>query len=105
MRNGHEVVALANLHPQINDHSKDSTGVVSDHEQDINSFMYQTVGHNIIHLYAECLELPLYRQPIRGTAIDARKSYSAPTAFLAEGNVGCVSCTLHLHAKTALKDD
>lgn len=49
----HEIVALANLHP-------------AGDEDDIDSFMYQTVGHNVMPLYAEALQLPLYRAPILG---------------------------------------
>ena len=44
---GHELVALANLYP------------VEDKEMD--SYMYQTVGHEIIEKVAQCLEKPLYR--------------------------------------------
>ena len=29
--------------------------------------MYQSVGHDLIEAYATCLDLPLYRRPIRGT--------------------------------------
>lgn len=36
LANGHEVVALANLHPPLED---------GEQSEDIDSFMYQTVGH------------------------------------------------------------
>ncbi|PHH55855.1 Diphthine--ammonia ligase [Ceratocystis fimbriata CBS 114723] len=36
-------------------------------EQDPNSFMYQTVGHQILPLYAQALNLPLYRRALAGT--------------------------------------
>ncbi|KAG8623782.1 hypothetical protein KVT40_008758 [Elsinoe batatas] len=62
--NGHCIVALANLHPE-----QTST-------QDIDSFMYQTVGHNIVELIAQALELPLYRQSISGSATSTSKTYS-----------------------------
>ncbi|KAF4310088.1 hypothetical protein GTA08_BOTSDO12483 [Botryosphaeria dothidea] len=69
LRNGHDVVALANLHPP-------QTGPSSTHEaDDINSFMYQTVGHSIIPLYEKALKLPLYRQPILGHAVNSDKDY------------------------------
>jgi len=31
--------------------------------------MYQTVGHDAIHFYAECMDLPLYRREILGSSI------------------------------------
>jgi len=82
--NGHTVVALANLHPPPRVPSKASpeegpTGTSirdGEDEDDLNSYMYQTVGHSVIPLYAEALDLPLYRQEILGTAINADKSYA-----------------------------
>ncbi|KAL5614589.1 uncharacterized protein BROUX77_000426 [Berkeleyomyces rouxiae] len=94
--NGHRLVALANLYPgpstpesDLNDahephHQPTSNGVVvyspqnetspnavhyeTAEEQDLNSFMYQTVGHQILPLYAQALGLPLYRRSLGGTA-------------------------------------
>lgn len=37
--------------------------------------MYQTVGHDVIHLYEECLQVPLYRQTIKGTPIEQGSDY------------------------------
>ncbi|XP_043190210.1 diphthine--ammonia ligase-like isoform X1 [Amphibalanus amphitrite] len=64
VREGHAVVALANLHPpqSAND--------------EMDSYMYQTVGHNAIALYAEAMELPLYRASIRGSACASDREYS-----------------------------
>lgn len=70
LANGHEVVALANLHPPV-ENGKQS--------EDIDSFMYQTIGHSVIPLYEQALGLPLYRQEILGTAVDPNKSYATPT--------------------------
>jgi len=61
--NGHDVVALANLHPE------------DDGVADTESYMYQTVGHAVIPLYETALDLPLYRQAIMGTVIDQNKTY------------------------------
>lgn len=71
IQNGHRVVALANLYPAP------QKGTVSDaiENEDINSFMYQTVGHNAIPLYADALQLPLYRQQIRGTLQQTERDY------------------------------
>ncbi|KAI4861713.1 adenine nucleotide alpha hydrolases-like protein [Hypoxylon rubiginosum] len=49
-----------------------------DEETDLNSFMYQTVGHQVIPLYARATGLPLFRQPILGTAVDHGVSYRDP---------------------------
>ncbi|KAH7401924.1 ATP binding L-PSP endoribonuclease family protein-like protein [Phaeosphaeria sp. MPI-PUGE-AT-0046c] len=63
--NGHTIVALANLHPAQSANNND----------DIDSYMYQTVGHAIIPLYEQALELPLYRQEITGQAINSSRDY------------------------------
>ncbi|ODV77268.1 uncharacterized protein CANTADRAFT_27159 [Suhomyces tanzawaensis NRRL Y-17324] len=60
---GHELVALANLYPQTND-------------DEIDSFMFQTVGHDIIEHYSQCLETPLYRQAITGGSTNQSLEYS-----------------------------
>ncbi|KAI1818482.1 adenine nucleotide alpha hydrolases-like protein [Poronia punctata] len=86
--NGHRVVALANLYPS-RDAAKDTVAAPEhptldgadagdDDETDLNSFMYQTVGHQIIPLYAAATGLPLYRQPIVGTAVHHGLSYQIP---------------------------
>ncbi|XP_067943459.1 uncharacterized protein [Watersipora subatra] len=64
----HEVVALANLHP-----ADSSIG-------ELNSYMYQTVGHEMIGAVAEALELPLYRRALKGTSLSVGKSYDGPEA-------------------------
>ncbi|KAJ4314027.1 hypothetical protein N0V94_006644, partial [Neodidymelliopsis sp. IMI 364377] len=66
--NGHKIVALANLHPSAS---------ASDNE-DINSYMYQTVGHSVIPLYEQALGIPLYRQEITGKAVNSERDYASP---------------------------
>ncbi|CAG62520.1 uncharacterized protein GVI51_M04433 [Nakaseomyces glabratus] len=51
-RQGHELVALANLRPIDTD------------KQELDSFMFQTVGHDIVSLYENCTGLPLFRKEI-----------------------------------------
>ncbi|XP_026494631.1 uncharacterized protein LOC113399662 isoform X2 [Vanessa tameamea] len=58
---GHTIVALANLQPI--------------HKDELDSYMYQTVGHQGINLYAEAMGLPLYREEISGVAIDQGRNY------------------------------
>lgn len=71
LRNGHKLVALANLCPETlpQDSEHASEG------EDMNSFMYQTVGHSIIPLYADALDLPLYRRTISGSATQTGRYY------------------------------
>lgn len=54
LSNGHELVALANLYPPI------------DGDDELDSYMYQTVGHDILSLYSKCIGKPMYRQVISG---------------------------------------
>ncbi len=42
---------------------------------ELDSYMYQTVGHEIIPLVAEALDLPLYRQSISGKSLAISRSY------------------------------
>ncbi|XP_055027788.2 diphthine--ammonia ligase isoform X1 [Misgurnus anguillicaudatus] len=62
---GHSIVALANLMPQKH--------AVSD---ELDSYMYQTVGYQAIDLYAEAMDLPLYRRTIEGSSLDTGREYS-----------------------------
>ncbi len=78
--NGHEVIALANLYPPPicrNDrHNEENEAANSNlHVDDIDSYMYQTVGHTVIPYYEEALDIPLYRQEIQGSAVNKHKSY------------------------------
>lgn len=42
---------------------------------ELDSYMYQTVGHQAIDLYAEAMDLPLYRRTIEGSSLDTGKDY------------------------------
>jgi len=90
IKNGHRIVALANLHPPAPDTFSDpevttwlpaedldkpiplSTNVEND---ELDSFMYQTIGHNLLPYYATALNLPLYRTPIVGGSVNQDLSY------------------------------
>lgn len=43
---------------------------------ELDSYMYQTVGHHAIDLYAEAMALPLYRRTIRGRSLETGKMYT-----------------------------
>ena len=67
LKAGHDIVALANLHPKqgAND--------------DLDSFMYQTVGHEAIEAFAQAFldgDVPLYRCTIEGNAVCQGKEYT-----------------------------
>ncbi|XP_077477749.1 diphthine--ammonia ligase [Stigmatopora argus] len=58
---GHHIVALANLRPA--------------HKDELDSYMYQTVGHQAIKLFAEAMDLPLYQRTIQGLSLDTSRDY------------------------------
>ncbi|KAI0081690.1 hypothetical protein K474DRAFT_1130183 [Panus rudis PR-1116 ss-1] len=73
--NGHELVAAASLRPE---QGKD----------EIDSYMFQTVGQDAIELVAQALEVPLYRIVIRGTAVNTGSEYGGRQAAKAGGVQG-----------------
>ena len=66
LANNHRVIALANLYP---------SPASSNPLEDLNSYMYQTVGHAITPLYSGVLGLPLFRQEISGSPVSRSKIY------------------------------
>ncbi|KAG0683401.1 hypothetical protein C6P40_004061 [Pichia californica] len=61
---GHELVCLANLYPPEEDNDE------------IDSYMYQTVGHNVLSLYEKCIGKPMYRKPILGSSSNQNLEYN-----------------------------
>ena len=57
-KHGHTIIALGNLYPMDPD------------VEELDSYMYQTVGHGLITAYAECTGLPLFRKRITGTSAE-----------------------------------
>jgi len=43
---------------------------------ELDSYMYQTVGHQGIELYAEAMGLPLFRWPTQGVALLQEQVYT-----------------------------
>lgn len=68
VRYGHEVVCLAHLHPALE---------LTPEQSEIDSFMYQSVGHNVVKLIAESMELPLVTETITGKALKTDIDYHA----------------------------
>ncbi|KAG8856801.1 hypothetical protein FRB96_006305 [Tulasnella sp. 330] len=60
--NNHELVALASLRPPIG-------------KEEIDSYMYQTVGQDAIEVVAAAMDLPLIRRVIHGIAVDQGSEY------------------------------
>ncbi|CAB0030442.1 unnamed protein product [Trichogramma brassicae] len=58
---GHEIVALANLYPIGKD--------------ELDSYMFQTVGHQGVEFIGEAIGLPLYREPTTGQSKMQEKNY------------------------------
>ncbi|EXJ71064.1 uncharacterized protein A1O5_06057 [Cladophialophora psammophila CBS 110553] len=87
LESGHQVVALANLYPgatSVSNERRNASSVEISHGEgqseegeDLNSFMYQTVGHSVIPLYEKCLGIPLYRREIMGSAVQMGRYYDA----------------------------
>jgi len=64
VENGHEIVCLANLHPPLEGNI-----------DELDSYMYQTVGHNALDFYSEAMGLRLYRRKIAGDPVSISKDY------------------------------
>lgn len=108
VRDGHEIVALGNLMPPSgdstskkhvesddvdsngqtnssptngnveadNDKSSETKGAYT--EDELNSFMYQTVGHQALEYYSKAMGVPLYRRVISGKPINQEYDYPEP---------------------------
>ncbi|KAG6821595.1 hypothetical protein H0H93_000104 [Arthromyces matolae] len=63
-KNGHELVAAASLGPGAG-------------KEELDSYLYQTVGQDAIELVARALEVPLYRRIITGTAVEQGSEYGS----------------------------
>jgi diphthine-ammonia ligase len=63
---GHELVCLANLYP-------------ADRVSELDSYMYQCAGTEVIDAIGECFELPLIRRPMDGKPIAIHSNDYEPT--------------------------
>lgn len=82
---GHELVCLANLYPPQEDNDE------------IDSYMYQTVGHDILTLYEKCIGKPMYRQPILGKAANQNLEYNKTADDETEDLFKLLSTVLEKH--------
>lgn len=65
VKDGHNIVCLVHMCPP--------SGI-----EELDSYMYQSVGHNSIDLYAECMQLPLIRGTIKRKPNNISMEYTAP---------------------------
>ncbi|EJS42701.1 YLR143W [Saccharomyces arboricola H-6] len=66
LKNNHELIALGNLYPKESE------------KQELDSFMFQTVGHDLIDYYPKCIGVPLFRRSIlRDTSKNVELNYTA----------------------------
>lgn len=56
--------------------------------EEIDSYLYQTVGQDAIEFVAQALDVPLYRKTIDGTAVDQGSEYGGRTANTSGGVSG-----------------
>lgn len=75
LANGHQIVALGNLYPALHMQDTQYHHGSSGWDDDTESFMYQTAGHNLIPLYAKALEIPLFREEILEPPNDVSRIY------------------------------
>jgi uncharacterized protein (TIGR00290 family) len=87
LQNGHRLVALANLAPtdpnagcevdfRIRPEDVAANPFIPDAAiQDLDSFMYQSAGHQVIPVYPAATGLPLYSTPVSGRAVHQEKDY------------------------------
>ncbi|KAL1946894.1 hypothetical protein VTO73DRAFT_14998 [Trametes versicolor] len=61
-QNGHELVAAASLGPEPG-------------KEELDSYLYQTVGQDAIEYVGRALDVPLYRQVISGAAVEQSSEY------------------------------
>ncbi|PPQ99038.1 hypothetical protein CVT24_003598 [Panaeolus cyanescens] len=73
-KNGHELVAAASLRPGPG-------------KEELDSYLYQTVGQDAIEYVARALDVPLYRKVITGNAVEHGAEYGGRNV----GNAGGVT--------------
>ncbi|RYG55215.1 hypothetical protein EON66_05820 [archaeon] len=85
---GHRVSVLANLYPAPAGEEASSHADV----QELDSFMFQTVGHTAVECLARAMRLPLVRRQTAGQSIHRGLHYpTPPTAATREDDAVCVT--------------
>ena len=69
---GHTIAVLANLCPARKHGGKKNDSCIlpsNMDDEDLNSFMFQTVGHTAVNAISQAMGLPLVRVETRGVAV------------------------------------
>ena len=74
VRHGHEIVAIANLHPPL-EYNTD----------ELDSYMFQTVGYDGVGAIATALNVPLFKRPLHGKSVKTELLYTGDDATSAAG--------------------
>eukprot|EP01080_Neovahlkampfia_damariscottae_P007136 gene7136-11449_t len=64
VQHGHEIICLANLAPK------------EKQQYELDSYMFQTIGHNLIHAISDCFELPLIQHFFEGKSTQRELGYN-----------------------------
>lgn len=89
--NGHELVAAASLRPAD---GKGVSDIVAEGDtnldalEELDSYLYQTVGQDAIELVAQALDVPLYRRIITGSAVHQGSEYGGRERGKSDGHTG-----------------
>ena len=90
-QNGHELVVAASLGPAPGKGQVDANHTIRWDSnldlEELDSYMYQTVGQDAIELVAQALDVPLIRRVIRGMAIQQGIEYGSRDALPSEESV------------------
>ncbi|EPT03708.1 hypothetical protein FOMPIDRAFT_49117 [Fomitopsis schrenkii] len=73
--NGHQLIAAASLCPEQG-------------KEELDSYLYQTVGQDAIQFVAEALEVPLCRKVITGSAVEQGNEYGGRSPATGAGVLG-----------------
>ncbi|KAF9818346.1 hypothetical protein IEO21_02861 [Rhodonia placenta] len=95
-RNGHELVAAASLGPEH--------GKVYTLAEELDSYLYQTVGQDAIEFVAQALDVPLYRRVISGAAVEQGSEYGGREPSQASGVSGDETEDLYALLSTVKRD-
>ena len=85
-KNGHELVAIASLGPEPGKgarHLASGRAIVFTVKlsiEELDSYLYQTVGQDAIEFVARALDVPLYRRVISGSALAQGSEYGGRNA-------------------------
>ena len=82
--NGHEVVALATLVPEEGIGTfyvviPESILTIAFEPDELDSYLYQSVGTSLVTLIAQAMRLPLYRKTITGKPVHLESTYGSRT--------------------------